>query len=152
MKWSHTVSTVVLIALALACNRQKSENAASPTGTPTTVPGTSQVQTSPEAQTEPNVTLLIKELPAGTEGVELKTNGLAVSDGYQLVNDTPGTFSITRKRDGQSVASGGCGCTGGTCEPKLSPDGIIVCSGSSCSDTCGLALTTAGVRTEIAKF
>jgi hypothetical protein len=89
MKWSHTVSTVVLIALALACNRQKSENAASPTGTPTTVPGTSQVQTSPEAQTEPNVTLLIKELPAGTEGVELKTNGLAVSDGYQLVNDTP---------------------------------------------------------------
>jgi hypothetical protein len=145
----RAVVVVAVLALPAACKSGPKEPPAQPAAAPL-----AQTPAAAESRTPAQVgtaTLLIKELPPGTEGLELKTNGLAIADGYELVGEAGGKFSVRRKRDGESVASGGCGCTGGTCEPTLS-GGVIVCSGTSCTDTCGLALTTAGVRFEVAKF
>jgi hypothetical protein len=98
----------------------------------------------------PGGTVLVKRLPAGAEGLELKEGSLRLKPGYSFVKQSGHRFAVARMSGGQPVTSGGCGCTGGTCDPVLK-GGIIVCEASGCTGTCGLALTVAGVNTKIIK-
>ena len=125
----------LVVLLAVACGRNESPQ---PQGTSQT-PG------------QAGGTLLVTELPLGSDGIELRGKAVAVSDGYELIPGSEGSFQIARKSDGEHVLSGGCGCTGGTCDPKLK-DGIMVCEGSNCTGTCGLAVTLEGARVELVKF
>ncbi|HET9252012.1 MAG TPA: hypothetical protein VFP58_07850 [Candidatus Eisenbacteria bacterium] len=96
---------------------------------------------------------LVKELPAGVEGVELTDGGLRVLKGYEVVHDSDSTFSIARVstgRPGPTGTSGSCKCTSGTGKCKDGGATIIVCvpADTTCT-TCGLALTVGGVSTPI---
>jgi len=95
--------------------------------------------------------VLVKQLPAGVEGVELKDGALRLRSGFTFVKKPRHRFALVRISNGQTVTTGGCGCTGGTCEPTAG-GGIIVCEGSNCTGSCGLALTARGVSTRIIEF
>jgi hypothetical protein len=112
-----------------------------------------QAQTSQAAEQSklPRGTVVVKQLPAGVKGVELREGFLRLKDGYNFVKQPKHRFAVARMSDGRNVLSGGCGCTGGTCDPVLK-GGIIVCQGSNCTGTCGLALTIAGVETKIITY
>ena len=99
----------------------------------------------------PKGKLLVKQLPAGVEGVELKDGALRLKPGFTFVKKPRHRFAVARISNGQTVTSGGCGCTGGTCDPTSS-GGIIVCEGSNCTGSCGLALTAHGVNTKIMEW
>jgi hypothetical protein len=93
----------------------------------------------------------VKQLPAGVKGVELGEGFLRLKEGYNFVKQPKHRFAVARISDGRNVSSGGCGCTGGTCDPVYR-GGIIVCEGSNCTGTCGLALTIAGVERKIITY
>ena len=96
---------------------------------------------------------LVDKLPAGVEGLELAAGGLRVQKGYKFVKDSDSTFVVARLSNGRNVALGGCGCkTEGSCDPVLTPDGIIVCQASGGCTDCGLALTAGGIRTQVYAF
>ena len=57
--------------------------------------------------------LLVQELPAGIEGLELAERGLRVKKGYEYVKDTDSTFAIMRMSDQRRITVGGCGCRAG---------------------------------------
>jgi hypothetical protein len=99
----------------------------------------------------PKGKVLVKQLPAGVEGVELKDGALRLKPGFTFVKKPRHRFAVARISNGQTVTTGGCGCTGGTCDPTSS-GGIIVCEGSNCTGSCGLALTVKGVNTRIIEF
>lgn len=105
----------------------------------------------PKTAPTPHCEVLVKQLPDGVEGLELRDGALWVKDGYTVVPEPSGMFTITRDSDGTAVTSGSCGCHGteGTCETLLK-GGIAVCEGT-CSK-CGLAVWVEGVRTEILLF
>jgi hypothetical protein len=110
--------------------------------------------TTPQTQTSSTGTVLVKELPAGVEGVELRDGALRLKDGYDFVKGPGGTFTVSRIQVPSSPATGGgCGCSGaaGGCEPVLK-GGIIVCEGGCGTGSCGLALTAGGVKTDIIKW
>ena len=113
-----------------------------------------QAQTSPDQSQVPvpKGTVLVKQLPASMEGVELKDGSLRLKPGFIFEKQPRHGFAVARMSGGQHVTSGGCGCTGGTCDPVLSSGGIIVCESSGCTGSCGLALTIAGVNTKIIRF
>jgi hypothetical protein len=96
--------------------------------------------------------ILVKQLPAGVEGVELKDGALRLKSGFTFVKKPRHRFALVRISNGQGATTGGCGCTGGTCEPKVNSSGIIVCEGSNCTGSCGLALTVRGISTRIIEF
>jgi hypothetical protein len=96
-------------------------------------------------------TVIVKQLPAGVEGVELKDGSLRLKPGYKFEKRPQHQFAVIRISDGRAVTSGGCGCTGGTCDPVLK-GGIGVCEGSGCTGHCGLALTVAGIKTTIINY
>jgi hypothetical protein len=100
----------------------------------------------------PKGTLLVKQLPAGVEGVELKDGWLHLKEGYKFEKQPRHRFSVARIGGGHGVTSGGCGCTGGTCDPKLGTGGIIVCDSTGCTGSCGLALTIGGAQTKIIRY
>jgi len=108
-------------------------------------------QTPPEQTQVPKGTVLVKELPGSVEGVELKDGSLRLKLGFTFEKQPGHGFSIARMSGGQHVTSGGCGCTGGTCDPVLK-GGIIVCESSGCTGSCGLALTIAGAKTNIIRY
>ena len=99
----------------------------------------------------PRGTVLVKRLPAGAEGLELKEGSLRLKPGYSFVKQSGHRFAVARMSGGQPVTSGGCGCEGGTCDPVLK-GGIIVCEGTDCTGTCGLALTVHGLNRKIIAF
>ena len=111
----------------------------------------SQTSQSPGQSETPRGTVLVRQLPADAEGVELKESSLRLRPGYKFVKQPRHGFAVARMSGGQPVLSGGCGCTGGTCDPVLK-GGIIVCEASGCTGTCGLALTIAGVKTNIINY
>ena len=95
-------------------------------------------------------TLVMQQLPAGVDGVELNNRQLRLKPGFTFVKKPRHQFSIARQGSNTSVTSGGCGCDDGACDPVMQ-GGIIVCQGS-CTGKCGLALTIAGMRREILRF
>jgi hypothetical protein len=100
----------------------------------------------------PKGTLLVKQLPADVQGVELKNGMLRLKPGFVFEKKPKHQFVVALTTGGGgSTTSGGCGCTGGTCDP-VNRGGIIVCEGSNCTGKCGLALTLHGVRTRIMEF
>jgi hypothetical protein len=101
----------------------------------------------------PGVQMLVSQLPAGTEGVELAKGGLRVLKGYQFVKDSDSTLAVERIEGGQRVGGAGCGCTDGTGCNVVSQGGIAVCQAEPGCNKCGLALTgPSGVRTEIYEY
>jgi len=112
----------------------------------------SQTSQSPDSSQLPKGTVLVKQLPAGAEGVELSGGALRLKSGYTFVKQPRHGFAVARMGGGHGATSGGCGCTGGTCDPELK-GGIIVCEDKGgCTGTCGLALTISGIRTQIIRY
>jgi hypothetical protein len=109
-----------------------------------------------QTQTPSTGTVLVKELPAGVEGLELRDGALRLKDGYEFVPGPGGTFTVSRIQLPTlptSSTGGGCGCSASAtgCQP-VSKGGIIVCEGGCGTGTCGLALTVGGVKTDIIKW
>ena len=109
-----------------------------------------------QTQTSSAGTVLVKELPAGVEGLELREGALRLQDGYEFVKGPGGTFTVSRinvPTNPTPPTGGGCGCSGAAegCQPVLK-GGIIVCEGGCGTGTCGLALTAGGVKTDIIKW
>ena len=108
---------------------------------------------SPDQSQMSKGTVLVKQLPAGAEGVELKGGALKLKSGYKFEKRPRGQFAIARMGGGGNpVTSGGCGCSGGTCEPEFTAAGIIECVPKDCTGHCGLALTVSGVKTQIIRY
>jgi hypothetical protein len=108
----------------------------------------------PAPPASPRTELLVKELPAGVEGLELRDGAIWLKEGYTFEPQPDGTFIIgLRDGSGGGGTGGGCGCKsgGGKCEPVLE-GGIAVCKGDSACTKCGLALTVGGVTTEVMLF
>jgi hypothetical protein len=98
----------------------------------------------------PEVQMLVSQLPAGTEGVELTKNGLRAMKGYRFVKDSDSTLAIERIEGGTKVGGAGCGCKSGTGCNVVDQGGIAVCQAEPECSKCGLALTgPTGVRTEL---
>jgi hypothetical protein len=136
MKAMSVVLAAALTLMLLGCAQEQKQ---SPTAGS---PGQSQI---------PRGTVLVKQLPAGAEGVELSGGSLRLKSGYTFVKQPRQGFAVARM-GGQPVTSGGCGCTGGTCDPELK-GGIIVCENKGgCTGHCGLALTVSGVKTQIIQY
>jgi hypothetical protein len=115
---------------------------------PIAVAGCSRQSSTPGAKGQ----VVVAQLPAGAEGVELKDGALKLKDGYDFVKESGSTFAIARRSDGRHVTSGGCGCKSatGTCTPTMTI-GIIECVPDNCT-SCGLALTVGGASTEIIRY
>ena len=133
---SAFLTLLALTLVLLACAQEKKE---------------AQMPQSSGQAAAPKGTLLVKELPSGVEGVELKNGALRLKPGFAFEKKPRHQFAVARISGGQGVTSGGCGCEGGTCDPVLK-GGIIVCEGNDCTGTCGLALTVHGLNTKIIAF
>ena len=137
MKITSAVLTLLALTLMLlACAHEKKQAQASPAGAQSALP---------------KGTLLVKKLPASVEGLELKGGLLTLKPGYKFLKQPRHRFAVARTSGGRPVTSGGCGCTGGTCDPK-SQGSIIVCESTGCTGSCGLAVTIAGVSTTIMRY
>lgn len=100
--------------------------------------------------------VLVKRLPDGAEGVELKEGALRIRDGYKFVKNPNGTVTVARMNDGQGVGgSWSCTCDdkgGGDCEAVIS-GGSISCKvvPFSCN-SCSMSVVVSKVRTSIMRY
>ena len=133
---SAVLAALALTLVLLACTNEKN---------------TAQTSSSTSQAGLPKGTVLVKQLPAGAEGVELKDGALRLKSGFTFTKQPRHQFTVARMSGGQGATSGGCGCAGGTCDPVLSGS-IIVCQGADCTGSCGLALSIRGVTRKIIEF
>ena len=137
MKVTSAVLTLfALILMSFACAHEKRQAQTPPAGNQSDVP---------------KGTVLVKQLPAGAEGLELSAGLLRLKSGYKFLKQPGHGFAVARMSGGHPVTTGGCGCTGGTCDP-VSKGGIIVCESTDCTGSCGLALTISGASTKIIRY
>lgn len=100
--------------------------------------------------------VLVKRLPDGAEGVELKEGTLRLRDGYKFLKNPNGTVTVARMNDGQGVG-GSWSCT---CDDKEGGDCEAVISGGSLSckvvpfscNSCSMSVVVNKARTNIMRY
>jgi hypothetical protein len=134
----------VLLSVLVAC-ASKSPPASTPPA------DTTRSSATPSDSAAPAVAhSLVKQLPAGVEGLELTERGLRVKKGYQVVKQNDSTVAIARMSGGQQVLSVTCDCWVGVgCIPWQDPDGILTCKSFPGCIRCEQNLIRGGVRTAV---
>jgi hypothetical protein len=96
--------------------------------------------------------VLVKRLPNGVEGVELKDGKVRLKDGYKFVKHDNGTVTVARMNNGLGVGgSWKCTCdeADGECEAVIT-NGSISCKVKpfTCNN-CSMTVVVGSVRTTI---
>ena len=101
---------------------------------------------------------LVKRLPVGAEGVELKDGLLRLKPGYKFEKHDDGTVAVANMRGGSGGlgAQGGswaCQCmadSGGTCQVIISGN-ILFCTNGTCPN-CVLGITVDKITTGVMRY
>ncbi len=98
-------------------------------------------------------TALVKQLPAGVEGVELKGNSLRLKEGYKFVPEPNKSVSIARIKGGTKISgTWDCACSkDGACGVSVGPNGLD-CLMETCKGSCTLKVTIGGQATRVIMF
>jgi hypothetical protein len=102
---------------------------------------------------------LVKKLPAGLEGVQLRGNIVRVKPGYKFVKQADGTVTVARIKSGSGGGPGlggkwSCDCDApgkGTCETSIGDDALY-CSKATCSSSCTLRISTTNATVGIVRY
>ncbi len=97
---------------------------------------------------------LVKRLPDGLEGVEIKGNAVRVKSGYKFVKQANGTVTVARIKGGGNNVGGSwnCDCWSGSggCEAYILADTIsCLKSKDGCTGSCKLSVVVKGTRTGV---
>lgn len=88
---------------------------------------------------------LVKRLPSGVEGVQMKGNKITAKPGYKFVKQDDGSVRIARMSGGGGLGIGGkwdCACDkDGSCS-TVTDGSSLSCSAGSCKGKCTLYITT----------
>ena len=103
-------------------------------------------------------TMLVKRLPTGAEGVELKDGALRLKPGYKFEQVDGSSATVARMNGGPLGVTTGtfvCGCpilfgNGGSCSLSIN-SGAISCTNETCI-SCVLNIKIGTKRTEIMKY
>jgi hypothetical protein len=107
--------------------------------------------------------LLVKKLPAGTEGVELVSGKVKLKSGYKFVKQRNGGMKVAMMRGGGGGGLGlggtwSCNCYGkdgkggtGTCT-TTTVNNFLQCQADTCSGSCMLVVQTSGLATRIMAY
>jgi hypothetical protein len=97
---------------------------------------------------------LVKRLPDGVEGVELKGSAVRVKAGYKFVKQSNRSVAVARIKGGGNNVGGSwnCDCWSGTggCEAYIVGDTIsCLKSKDGCTGSCKLSVTIKGASTGV---
>ena len=106
---------------------------------------------------KPKGKAMVKSLPAGLEGVELKGSAVKVQAGYKFVKQGNGTVTVARIKGGGNNVGGSwnCDCWSGTggCEAYILGDTLsFMKSKDGCTGSCKLSIVVKGTRTGVVMY
>lgn len=98
---------------------------------------------------------LVKSLPAGAEGIEIKDNMVRLKPGYKLDKKDDGTISIARMSGGNITGTFDCACDDinnpkGTCTIETGGNGLG-CQNGTCK-SCNLYIKVGKVATTLMRY
>ena len=116
----------------------------------------------PQARAEAQATMakqLVKQLPSGVVGVELKSNVLAVKQGFKFVKGANNVVTVASVKAGGAGVDGSFSCTcvettdeaGQSCDARISGDNLS-CTKKTCSGHCELTVTIGATKTALMQF
>jgi hypothetical protein len=95
---------------------------------------------------------LVKRLPDGVEGVELKDGAVHLKDGYKFVKQGNGKVTVARINGNNATGTWACRCTGdthsGSCEEGIESASLF-CNSGTCTGTCKLSVVVKTVATAV---
>jgi len=101
----------------------------------------------------PKGKVLVRQLPAGAEGMELKDGVVRLQAGYKFVKRAGNKIGVEKMAGGGAPQAGGswiCDCSGGGGGCTTLTDGTyLFCNKAKengCKESCVLTITTDGVR------
>jgi len=153
---SILVVTVLLITVALTMlyGHSRTQNANRQVRTTNTPPARSD-NTAEGTRTPRKGKVLVKRLPDGAEGVELKEGVVRVKPDFKFVKGDKGTVTVARMSGGLGVGgTWSCACGsegGGTCKAVITGEGKLSCSAGTCND-CSLDVVVDKLRTTIMRY
>jgi hypothetical protein len=91
---------------------------------------------------------LVRKLPAGLGGVQLRGNRVRLKAGYKFVKQADGSVMVARIRGGGAGLDGkwSCNCNApgtGACD-TVTTGTQLYCSKGACTSSCTLTITTIG--------
>jgi hypothetical protein len=101
---------------------------------------------------------LVKRLPEGAEGVELKSNTVRVKPGYKFVKQSDGAVAVARIAGGGGAGNNlsgtwNCSCDEGTGTCSAYTDGsTLTCTADTNCKSCTLSVKTKGVNSKIIAY
>jgi hypothetical protein len=103
---------------------------------------------------KPKGKTLVKRLPAGLEGVEIKGGAVVAKAGYKFVKQANGSVTVARIKGGGNNVGGSwnCDCWSGTggCEAYIVGDTIsCLKSKDGCTGSCKLSVVIKGATTGV---
>jgi hypothetical protein len=108
----------------------------------------------------PKGKVLVKRLPGGLEGVELKNGAVRTKPGYNFVKQDDGTVTVAGKKAGGGGGSGGtfkCSCrtkpggNPGGCKPEVY-NNTLVCEKTACKGSCKLTVVINSATTGVVMY
>src|SRR6266480_1387547 len=142
---------LITIALVVMQEHSRAQNANRQTGVTNTESSRSD-STAPVASPVKRGKLLVKRLPEGVEGVEIKDGAIHLKEGFKFVKEGKGKVVVARMRGNNATGSWSCACTGenrsGSCEEDIEQASLL-CNAGSCTGTCKLSVVVKGATTAI---
>lgn len=142
MRHINIIFIVVLMLTSLICAGGQTHGA------------NTQTTQSSSQSAKPKGKALVKRLPGGLEGVEIKSGAVMVKPGYKFVKHRNGTITVARIKGGGNNVGGtwNCDCWSGKggCEAYIL-NGTLSCmkSENGCTGTCHLSIVVKGTRTNV---
>jgi hypothetical protein len=117
----------------------------------------SRIPQSNSQAVKPKGKTLVKRLPAGLEGVELKDNTVRARPGYKFVKQANGSVTVARIKGGGNNVGGSwnCDCWSGTggCEAYILGDTLsCMKSKDGCTGSCKLSIVVKGKATGVVMY
>lgn len=133
-----TVAVAMTLALLASAHSQTPKSKSPPP----------QAQTAKAEKAEKEV--LVKQLPAGVEGVSLKGSQVKLKPGYKFVKEPNNTVTVARMNGTNIGGTWNCACSkDGGCGVSISPVTGLDCLTESCTGSCTLKVTVGDKATAV---